>query len=227
LATPQYRSGLSDFFLPGKFSERFTLPTENSLLFTFQCPSNNNLRLRINWVGFYIYEQSRPFTNAETYFKSNCVKDSIDHSDDEEDEGQSHDRSKLEKQEDAEKEDISELKSSLRELLIQGVPPSADPSDTKPDADLLPGIPTQELNYLRKGSATSSPSSSGENMSRHFNDIVTKFDLVSPERLPVVKFYDDHGGRVSEMNRALGSPRFKQLYEGKHGITACKKSVAH
>ncbi|KAG0252458.1 hypothetical protein BGZ95_006640, partial [Linnemannia exigua] len=217
LATPQYRSGVEDFFLPGKFGERFTLPTEKSLRFTFRCPYNSNLTLNVKWVGFYTHEQTKPFTNSETYFKANCIKDSNDLFGGEDDEDQSFDRSKLEKQEDPEKEDISELKSSLRELLIQGVPPSSGPSNTKP-AD-GPSQP-QDVHPPAKDGASPPPLSPDKDLSRHVDEIVTKLDMISSERLPVVKFYDDYGGRVSEMNRAMGSPPFRQLYEGKHGITA-------
>ncbi|KAF9911036.1 neutral amino acid transporter [Linnemannia zychae] len=220
LATPQYRSGLADFFLPGKFSERFTLPTEKSLHFTFRCPTNSNLRLNVKWVGFYTHEQTKPFTNAETYFKSNCIKDSSDIFGDSEDEFQDPERSKFEKQEDSEKKDISELKSSLRELLIQGVPPSSTPSDTKPAADHLHELPPQELNPLEEGGANPPLQNPEEALSKHFDEIVTKLDMISSVRLPVVKFYDDYGGRVGEMNQAMGAPPFKQLYEGRHGITA-------
>lgn len=226
LATPQYRSGTADFFLPGKFSERFTLPTEKSLNFSFRCPSNRNPRLDVKWVGFYTHEQSKPFTNAESYFTSTCIKDAADLYGDEDDgEGQGRDRSKLEKekQEDAEKKDISELKSSLRELLMQSATPAPGPSDFK-IAGPLPDFPPQELRPpVKDGIATPTLplTSSEEDLSKHVEEIASKLDMISSERLPVVKFYDDYGGRVSEMSRAMGALPIKELYQGKHGISAC------
>ncbi|KAF9291281.1 hypothetical protein BGZ88_006957 [Linnemannia elongata] len=225
LAAPQYRSGTVDFFLPGKFSERFTLPTEKSLSFSFRCPSKRNFRLDVKWVGFYTHEQSKPFTNAESYFTSNCIKDAADlYGAEDDDEGQSRDRSKIEneKQEDAEKKDISELKSSLRELLIQSSTLVPSPSDSK-IASPLPDFPPHEFHPpVKDGSATPTLPlvSSEEDLSKHVDEIVSKLDMISSERLPVVKFYDDYGGRVSEMSRAMGALPFKELYQGKHGISA-------
>ncbi|KAF9545820.1 hypothetical protein EC957_010448 [Mortierella hygrophila] len=225
LATPQYRSGTADFFLPGKFSERFTLPTEKSLSFSFRCPSNRNLTLNVRWVGFYTHEQSKPFTNAESYFTSNCIKDAADlYGYEDDDEGQGRDRSKLEKekQEDSEKKDISELKSSLRELLMQSATPAPSPSDSKIAGPLLDFLPLEPHPPVTDGVATPTlPLTSAEkDLSKHVDEIVSKLDMISSERLPVVKFYDDYGGRVSEMSRAMGALPFKELYQGKHGISA-------
>lgn len=220
LATPQYRSGTGDFFLAGKFSERFTLPTEKSLNFAFRCPSNNNLRLNVKWVGFYTHEQSKPFTGAESYFINNCIKDVEDlYGDEVDEEGQSRDRSKLEKQEDAEKKDISDLKSSLRELLMQSAPPPTSKSPDSKMNDSLPDFPPQELHLPTKDGSATTPE---EDLSKHVNEIVSKLDMISSQRLPVVKFYDDYGGRVSEMDRAMGALPMKELYQGKHGISACE-----
>lgn len=219
LATPQYRSGTADFFLPGKFSERFTLPTEKSLNFAFRCPFYNNLRLNVKWVGFYAHEQSKPFTSAESYFINNCIKDPSDlFGDEDENDGQGGDRSKLEKQEDPEKKDISDLKSSLRELLMQSAsPPASNPTDSKLDHPLF-AFPPQVLHSPTRDGPATSPE---EDLSKHVDEIVSKLDMLSSERLPVVKFYDDYGGRVSEMSRAMGALPFKEVYQGKHGISAC------
>lgn len=226
LATPQYRSGTADFFLPGKFSERFTLPTEKSLSFSFRCPFNRNLKLDVKWVGFYTHEQSKPFTNTKSYFTSNCIKNAADLYGDEDDgEGQGRGRFKLEKeeQEDAEKKDISVLKSSLRELLMQSATPAHGPSDFN-IAGPLPDFPPEELRPQVKDDAATPtlPLKSPEkDLSKHVDEIVSKLDMISSERLPVVKFYDDYGGRVSEMSRAMDALPIKELYQGKHGISAC------
>ncbi|KAF9128929.1 neutral amino acid transporter [Mortierella sp. 14UC] len=140
--------GSGRLFLPGKFGERSTLPIEKSLLFTFRCPTNSNLRLNVKWVGFYTHEQTKPFTNAETYFKSNCLKDSFDLFGDEEDEGQSPDRSKLEKQEDPEKKDISELKSSLREK--GGATPPLPSSEEDLSRHLDETVTKSDMNCCKK-----------------------------------------------------------------------------
>ncbi|KAG0284231.1 hypothetical protein BGZ96_011373 [Linnemannia gamsii] len=218
LATPQYRSGTGDYFLPGKFSERFTLPTEKSLNFAFRCPSQNNLRLNVKWIGFYTHEQSKPFTNTESYFTKNCIKDAEDlYGYEGDEEGQGRDRSKLERQEDAEKKDISDLKSSLRELLMKSASTStSNPPDSKMD-DPLPDFSPQELHFPMKGGSATIPE---EDLSKHVDEIVSKLDMISSERMPVVKFYDDYGGRVSEMDRAMDALPIKEIYQGKHGISA-------
>ncbi|KAF8944814.1 hypothetical protein BGZ47_003660 [Haplosporangium gracile] len=227
LVTPQCRSRAADFFLPGKFNKRFILPTEKCLSFSFRCPSNSNLSLNVKWVGFYTHEQSKPFTNAESYFTSNCIKDAGDLYSGEEEEGQGRDRSKLEKQEDAEKKGILDLKSSLRELLMQSASPAPAPSDSK-IAGPLPDFPPPELHPpVNDGAVTPLPllTSSEEDLSKHVDEIVSKLDIISSERLPVVKSYDDYGGRVSEMGRTMSALPIKEVYQGKHGISASNLPV--
>ncbi|KAF9148384.1 hypothetical protein BG015_009875 [Linnemannia schmuckeri] len=222
LVIPQYRSGAADYFLPGKFSERLILPTEKSLSFSFRCPSKSNLRLNVKWVGFYTHEQSKPFTNAESYFTSNCIKDAKNLYGHEKEEDQGRDRSKLEKQEDAEKKDILDLKSSLRELLMQSSSPAPSPSGSK-IAGPLPDFSPPELHPpVNDGAVTPPPplTRSEEDLLKHVDEIVSKLDMILSEILPVVKFYDDHGGRVSEMSRAMNALSVKEVYQGKHGISA-------
>ncbi|KAF9079477.1 hypothetical protein BGX23_003940, partial [Mortierella sp. AD031] len=219
LATPQYRSGTADFFLSGKFSERFTLPTEKSLMFTFRCPTNKNLRLNVKWVGFYTHEQTKPFTNADSYFTANCVKNIDDLFGNEDDEGKvGRGRSKMEKQEDAEKKDITELKSTLRDLLFSQSVPSG-PADTVVTGP-APDSPPSGVHPLTNNGASLPPLSPAKELSKSVDEIVSKLDMISSEQLPVVKFYGGYGGRVSELNRGMSVLPFKELYEGKHGITA-------
>ncbi|KAK3812890.1 MAG: hypothetical protein J3Q66DRAFT_412237 [Benniella sp.] len=160
LATPQYRSGTLDFFIPGKFSERFMLPEEKSLELAFRCPglsSEDTLKVDVKWVGFYSHDRTRPFKDTPSYYEANCIKS------DEETSGNEDDRSRLEREQDSEQRNVVGLKSALRELL-------------------------------------SGPTA------------------ISFEQLPVVKFYDDYGGRTGGMNTASSDPLFAELYRGQHGI---------
>ncbi|KAI8605188.1 hypothetical protein EDD21DRAFT_350223 [Dissophora ornata] len=227
LATPQYRSGITEYFMIGKFSERFMLPEEKSLAFAFHCPGQSPsdlLEIDVKWVGFYTHGQSKPFKNTRSYYEANCIK-SLD-----EDFAKGNGRSRLEKEQDPEQKTIADLKTSLWDMLSHPstsaniVPsPSALPS---PAAAGQISVTTESITVTSAALTTPSqalptipPTSSGDT-SKSVDEILLKLDLISSEQLPVVKFYDnDHDGRLGEMNMASATS-FRELYRGQHGISA-------
>ncbi|KAF9108996.1 hypothetical protein BGX27_008150 [Mortierella sp. AM989] len=160
LVTPQYRPGTADFFIPGKFSERFILPEEMSLNFTFRCPgqsSKNLINVDAKWVGFYTHDITRPYKDTQSFYEANCIK------------------------------------------------------------SIAEGISSEKNSSSSTGAA---PSESSSGSTKTVNDILSKLEMVSPQQLPVVKFYDDYGGRPGEMNMASNAAIFTEIYRGQHGITA-------
>ncbi|KAG0236734.1 hypothetical protein BGX31_003826 [Mortierella sp. GBA43] len=206
LATPQYRTGTVDFFIPGKFSERFMLPEEMSLEFAFRCPSQpqDTLNVDVKWVGFYTHDRTRPYKDMQSYYEANCIKSADDVF-----EGG---WSRFEKEQDPVQRNITNLKAVLRELLDRPVH-----SSTNADLAILMSATEAKGPGLKAAVASSETPS---NVSKSIEDILTELDIISPERLPVVKFYDDYGGRTGGMNMAMGDPLFAELYRGQHGINA-------
>ncbi|KAG0298453.1 hypothetical protein BGZ98_000203 [Dissophora globulifera] len=217
LVTPQYRAGTVDFFIPGKFGERFMLPEESSLMFSFHCPGHpptDLLTVDVKWVGFYTHDHSRPFTDAESYYDINCIKPR------EESFGSGGDKTRLEKeQQDPEQKDIADLKWALHDLLSEHSPlPLASPvsaaTETETAAAPAPAATTPPTAPVVEPSR---PADDAKNLD--VEEILVKLDMISSEELPVVKFYDDYGGRLGEMNMAAAVV-YKELYQGQHGISA-------
>ncbi|KAF9360175.1 hypothetical protein BGX26_010314 [Mortierella sp. AD094] len=197
LVTPQYHPGTIDFFIPGKFSERFILPEEKSLEFAFRCLGHSPkdlLRVDVKWVGFYTHDITRPYRDTQSYYETNCIK-SVGES-----AGSEDGRSRLEMKEDPERKRMEELKSELRDLLINS---STSTSTASAHTESPPR-----------------PTSSSSDSSNTVDEILSKLDMISPQQLPVVKLYDDHGGRLGEMEMASTAASFTELYRGQHGITA-------
>ncbi|KAF9432480.1 hypothetical protein BGZ76_010717 [Entomortierella beljakovae] len=199
LATPQYRSGTTNFFIPGKFSERFMLPEEASLEFSFRCPgrpSQSLLNIHVKWVGFYTHDTTRPYEDTQSYFEANCIKPDDDSS------VSQTGINRIELREGNRKK-AAELKYTLRDLL-------GDPG-TRSD------ITTDSVNSSDSASTTSD---SQQRPTSKVDDIITKLDLISPQQLPTVKFYDDEGGRLGELSMAANDVSFEEVYRGQHGISS-------
>ncbi|KAG0329741.1 hypothetical protein BGZ99_000476 [Dissophora globulifera] len=216
LVTPQYRAGTIDFFIPGKFSERYMLPEESSLMFSFHCPGHpptDLLTVDVKWVGFYTHDHSRPFTDAESYYDSNCIKPR------EESFGSGGDKTRLEKEQDPEQKDIADLKWALHDLLSEHSPlPLASPVSAAPETETAAApAPAATTPPIAPVVEPSSPANDARNVD--VEEILVKLDMISSEELPVVKFYDDYGGRLGEMNMAAAVV-YKELYQGQHGISA-------
>ncbi|KAG0028558.1 hypothetical protein BGZ82_008367 [Podila clonocystis] len=211
LASPQYRPGFVDFFIPGKFGERYSLPSESSLDYVFKCPGQLPINASVKWLGLYTRVLSKPFHDTKSYFVANCMSP----------EGYgreevSTDQSKI-KQEEIEDEEqtILQLKTRLRDMLSHPNTETEAPSDIP--ADSLPEAPQDApVDHLRP----ESPMPEDTPKPQTVEDIITQLDMLTSEKLPVVKFYDDFGGRPSELSQSSSGASFKELFKGAHDITA-------
>jgi len=211
LAAPQYRSGTTDFFLPGKFGERFIIPEEASLIHTFRCPGLQDLTVNIMWTALYTRQLTKPFHDMQSYYNANCIKTYDGLGGDEDDQHQ-----RLEKEQDPIQRNITILKTAVRELLFHPDNTTSVPVGTSPAADKH----TEEA-----------PSSSQvpvdpklpqqDEPPKDVDELLDALDILSSQQLPVVKFYDDYGGRSGEMDRATAI-QFTELYKGPHDISARK-----
>ncbi|KAG0343919.1 hypothetical protein BG004_004896 [Podila humilis] len=235
LATPQYRPGYADFFIPGKFGERFMLPGESSLAFVFQCSGQSPLEANVKWLGHYIRHLSLPFQDTATYFRGNCMHLGYDSRRDE----ITPIRSRIEKLEiEQEERTIQELKTRLRDMLIHSTEEvtgnrnmekdtlpkwsSSSSSDTSSDTPrkITKERLRPELSTYTSPSSQTSTSKDNSKIQESVDEVIKQLDMLSAERLPVLKYYDDVGGRPSELDQSSSKTTFKVLYKGAHDITA-------
>lgn len=218
LASPQYRPGFVDFFIPGKFGERYSLPAESSLSFVFKCPGQLPIKTNVKWLGFYTRLQSKPFQDTKSYFAINCMsQDGLTYDRDE----FNPIRSKIEQEEIKEEErTILELRTRLRDKVSH--------PNTKIDG--LSDIPTDSPPKTAQDgpvdhSRQEIPTPQDTLKPQTVEEILSQLDMLTAEKLPVVKFYDDFGGRPSELSQSSSGANFKELYKGAHDITASKRSL--
>ncbi|KAG0055786.1 hypothetical protein BGZ83_007366 [Gryganskiella cystojenkinii] len=220
LASPQYRSGTTDFFLPGKFGERFITPEKGSLLHVFRCPGlPRDLTVDIKWVGLYTREVTKPFHDTVSFYEANCIKArrffDAGGGGNEEDQLQ-----RLEKEQDPIQRNITILKAAIRELLLRPAPVTADLPSSNAVKMVTPTQESATTPVTRPSPMVVVDSKIPEELrNKNIDELLDELDLLSSEQLPVVKYYDDYGGRPSEMPRG-DSVQFQELYKGAHGISA-------
>ncbi|KAG0339186.1 hypothetical protein BG000_002667 [Podila horticola] len=206
LASPQYRPGFIDFFIPGKFGERYSLPPESSLNYIFKCPGQPPIKTYVKWLGSYIQAHSKPFQDTESYFALNCMNlEGLTYDRNE----VNTDRSKIEQEEmEEEQQTILQLKTHLRDMLTHPNTETEAPSDKPVDSSSKTpqGAPVDH--------------SKPEMPTQTVDEIITQLDMLTSEKLPVVKFYDDFGGRPSELSQSSSGATFKELFKGAYDITA-------
>ncbi|GJJ69625.1 hypothetical protein EMPS_01972 [Entomortierella parvispora] len=145
-----------------------------------------------------------------SYYAANCIKSFGGAYGGEDDQYQ-----RLEKEQDPIQRNITILKSAVRELLIH-----PETATSVPVASATPGSDSQA-----EGPPSSPPAPVSPNLPQQaeppkdVNELLDALDILTSQQLPVVKFYDDYGGRPSEMDRAT-STQFTELYKGPHGISA-------
>ncbi|KAF8977825.1 hypothetical protein BGZ52_006653, partial [Haplosporangium bisporale] len=213
LASPQYRPGFVDFFIPGKFGERYSLPAESSLSFVFKCPGQLSIKTYVKWLGFYTLLQSKPFQDTKSYFANNCMsQDGLTYNRDE----FNPIRSKIEQEEIEEEErTILELRTRLRDIL----------NHPNTEVDGLSNIPTDPPPKTAQDrpvdhSRPEIPTPLDTPKPQTVEEILSQLDMLTAEKLPIVKFYDDFGGRPSELSQSSSGATFKELYKGAYDITA-------
>ncbi|KAG0353969.1 hypothetical protein BG005_006828 [Podila minutissima] len=213
LASPQYRPGFVDFFIPGKFGERYSLPPESSLEYTFKCPGQLPIKTSVKWLGLYTRVQSKPFHDIKSYFAANCMSpEGLSYDQDEVNTG----RSKIEQNDIKDEEwTILQLRSRLRDMLSHSNTETEVPSDIP--ADSLPNAP-QDAPVDHSKPETPMPEDTPKLQS--VEEIFTQLDMLTNEKLPIVKFYDDFGGRPSELSQSSSGATFKELFKGAHDIAA-------
>ncbi|KAG0094123.1 hypothetical protein BGZ93_007520 [Podila epicladia] len=213
LASPQYRPGFVDFFIPGKFGERYSLPSESSLDYTFKCSGQPHIKTSVKWLGVYTRVQSKPFHDTKSYFAANCMSpEGLSYDQDE----VNTDRSKIEQNEIKDEErTVLQLRTRLKDMLSHPNTETKVPSSIP--ADSLPKAP-QDAPVDH--SPTQSPMPEDAPKPQTVEEIFTQLDMLTNEKLPIVKFYDDFGGRPSELSQSSSDATFKELYKGAHDITA-------
>lgn len=126
-------------------------------------------------------------------------------------------RSKIEQEEIEEEErTILELRTRLRDML----------SHPSTETEVLSDIPTDSPSKSQNGPVEHSrpeiPTLQNAPKPQTVEEIISQLDTLTAEKLPVVKFYDDFGGRPSELSQSSSGATFKELYKGAHDITASK-----
>lgn len=125
-------------------------------------------------------------------------------------------RSKIEQNDIKDEEwTILQLRSRLRDMLSHSNTEIEVPSDIP--ADSLPNAP-QDAPVDHSKPETPMPEDTPKLQS--VEEIFTQLDMLTNEKLPIVKFYDDFGGRPSELSQSSSGATFKELFKGAHDIAA-------
>ncbi|KAF9425106.1 hypothetical protein BGZ94_007836, partial [Podila epigama] len=224
LATPQYRPGYADFFIPGKFGERYMMPEESHLDYVFKCPGKSPVKATVRWLGYYSRLRTKPFTDTQSYFDQNCMRNLMREVENALGGRRSRQEQEVQNQEEIktvqEEKTVKVLQDHLCDLLAH-----PEKESTSITSENLQDAP-MDLSKTETETETSfsavphEDTSNKQTQLKEIDDIVTQLDLLTAESLPVDKYYDDIGGRPSELSQSSSSAKYKELYKGAHDITA-------